>query len=172
MAIAAMIKMIATTIRSSISENPFCFLPMTSSPGFPTPAKRGRGRKPRDPIPPPESTKFLADGRVGHGGARTGRVGADNARLIGEEGPLPGCPNGYWNCRDAVRGPAAGGKGERIAALGAAGQDRVNQVRRGGRGRGRRTQARQGGRVAAVGGRIGDASRVQRSQREIGRAHV
>src|SRR5438128_873090 len=32
MAIAAMIKMIATTIRSSISENPFCFLSMTSSP--------------------------------------------------------------------------------------------------------------------------------------------
>src|SRR5207245_7306866 len=97
-------------------------------------------------------TTLLADGPAGHGGARTGRVGADNARLIGEEGPLAGCPNVYWNCRDAVRGPAAGGKGERIAALGAAGQDRVNQVRRGGRGRGRRTLAGPGGRVAAVGG--------------------
>src|SRR2546425_8953732 len=44
-AIAAMIKMIATTIRSSISENPFCFLPMTSSPGFilPTPARQDKG---------------------------------------------------------------------------------------------------------------------------------
>src|SRR2546422_3263839 len=34
MAIAAMIKMIATTIKSSINEKPFCFLRITSSPGF------------------------------------------------------------------------------------------------------------------------------------------
>src|SRR3989441_13025891 len=62
---------------------------------------------------------------------RSGRVGADNARLIGVEGPLPGRPNGYWSCLDVVRGSTTG-KGERIAALGAAGQDGVNQVRRGG----------------------------------------
>src|SRR3989442_7526726 len=45
MAIAAMIKMIATTIRSSISENPFCFLPMTSSPGFILPALTRKAKR-------------------------------------------------------------------------------------------------------------------------------
>src|SRR5437870_13292671 len=50
MAIAAMIKMIATTIRSSISENPFCFLPMTSSPGFILPALTRRAKRHRHQI--------------------------------------------------------------------------------------------------------------------------
>src|SRR6267143_4632853 len=167
-AMAAMVRITATTISSSTSENPLrprvvlrlpdCFARarMTLPLAFFSAHRRRRGSL---WLSRPESAKFLADGRVGRGGARTARVGPDHARLIGEEGPLPGCPNGYWNCRDAVRGPTAG-KGERIAALGAAGEDGVNQVRRGGCGWAARTQVRQGRRVAAVGGRIGDASRV------------
>src|SRR3989475_4999234 len=160
-AMAAMVRITATTISSSDLENPLrprvvlrlpdCFaragmpLPLASF----SPHRRGRGSL---WLSRPESAKFLADGRVGRGGARTAGVGPDHARLIGEEGPLPGCPNGYWNCRDAVRGPTAG-KGERIAALGAAGEDGVNQVRRGGCGWDVRSRVLYARRIAAVGGR-------------------
>src|SRR5712692_51795 len=179
-AMAAMVRITATTISSSMSENPLrprvalrladCLVGarMTLPLAIPF-AHRRRGGSLR--LPPTELTKLLADGRVGRGGVRTARVGADHARLIGVEGPLPGCPNGYWSCLDVVRGSTTG-KSERIAALGAAGEDRVNQVRRGGCGWAARTQVRQGGRVAAVGGRIGDASRVQRSQRAHRRGFV
>src|SRR5712692_10567772 len=136
-AMAAMVRITATTISSSMSENPLrprvalrladCLVGarMTLPLAIPF-AHRRRGGSLR--LPPTELTKLLADGRVGRGGVRTARVGADHARLIGVEGPLPG-------------GPAAG-KGERIAALGAAGEDGVNQVRRGGCGWAARTQVR------------------------------
>src|SRR2546425_497021 len=149
-AMAAMVRITATTISSSMSENPLrprvalrladCLagarmtLPLAIL--F---AHRRRGGSLW--LSAPESAKFLADGRVGRGGVGTARVGPDHARLVGVEGPLPGRPNGYWNCRDVVRGPTAG-IGERIAALGAAGKDRVNQVSGGRRGWAARTQVR------------------------------
>src|SRR2546427_4945150 len=111
-AMAAMVRITATTISSSTSENPLrprvvlrlpdCFARarMTLPLAFFSAHRRRRGSL---WLSRPESAKFLADGRVGRGGARTARVGPDHARLIGEEGPLPGCPNGYWKDRNSTR---------------------------------------------------------------------
>src|SRR5205807_5505541 len=137
-AMAAMVRITATTISSSTSENPLrprvvlrlpdCFARarMTLPLAFFWAHRRRRGSL---WLSRPESAKFLGDGRVGRGGARTARVGPDHARLIGEEGPLPGCPNGYWNCLDVVRGSTTG-KDRQITRLDSSDLVRSYQVLR------------------------------------------
>src|SRR5258708_33763409 len=88
------------------------------------------------------------------GGCRTGRVATDHTRLVGVEAAGSGRA-GNWNCCNRVRslrcGSArTGGHLEGIAALGAAGEYAVNQVR------GRRGCARRRGQLSPS-GRIADA---------------
>src|SRR5258708_2418700 len=115
-AIAAMIRMIATTIKSSISENPFCFFmssPCQVSSKSPHPNDRNKGpsarkKQGRKLVSLPCSTdnaRLLlndlcaryssASSRAGADG-RAGRVKADHAGLVHAKGALARAADVEW----------------------------------------------------------------------------
>ena len=117
-------------VKSDEEENRFpCAESSSQSQGAPA-KKRGESCLSFLPCVPKCTKRILADRRTGRT-RRTGGIGANHARLVGEERALAGHTGRRGRPRQCVGQARVSRVRERISALGPSSQDGVNQIRRG-----------------------------------------